>query len=454
MGQREGGRMQTITRMIGAGFVFSLLLAASAQAADDLDTLRTHLDQQRTAEAWALAEKLHGARAGNPDFDFLYARAALAARHPSQAIFALERVRLQQPKNQQAWLLLARAHLEAGDPVRARRERDALLASNPAPAIRAQAQALDVSKGPGSATAYPLRGFIGFDVGYDSNVNSATDATSVTGIGGNTIRGIILAQGDRAQHDSFVRLSGGYGDKLALGSQVSLFADVAGYVNALYDQRQFNTSFYQGRIGTSWQVGPHRLALPVSRQVLLFDHSRYSNYDAAALEWTYRFKPAQSLSLAASRGLVSYDNQPTRDTRVTSALLGWGATIGRAQFGVNARYGMEDARVDSFGTPAQSNAFTGRHTSALGFDARYRLWPRHEPRLGVWVQRSGHDGIDPDFVRIRHDRYAALVAGWDWRAWPGWLLRADLSYAANRSDIDLYDYDKTQVQMGVRHDFH
>ena len=131
--------MQTITRMAGAGFVFSLLLAAPVLAAGDLDTLRTHLDQQRSAEAWALAEKLHGPRAGNPDFDFLYARAALAARHPSQAIFALERVRLAQPKNQLAWLLLARAHLAAGDPVRARRERDALLADNPSAAIRNQA---------------------------------------------------------------------------------------------------------------------------------------------------------------------------------------------------------------------------------------------------------------------------------------------------------------------------
>ena len=453
MGQREGGRMQTITRMAGAGFVFSLLLAAPVQA-DDLDALRTHLDQQRSAEAWALAEKLHGARAGSPDFDFLYARAALAARHPSQAIFALERVRLQQPKKQQAWLLLARAHLAAGDPVRARRERDALLASNPAEAIRAQAQALAVPKGTGPATARPLRGFIGFDVGYDSNVNSATDAASVTGILGNPTWGFSLAPGDRAQSDSFARLSAGYGGKLALGSQVALFADAAGYVNALYDQRQFNTSFYQGRVGASWQAGPHRLALPVSRQVLLVDHSRYSHYDAAALEWTYRLKPAHYLSLAASRGLVSYDDQPTRDTRVTSALLGWSATMGRARFGVSARYGTEDARVDSFGTPALSNAFIGRNTSALGFDARYRLWPRHEPRLGVWVQRSRHDGADPFFAVVRHDQYAALVAGWDWRAWPGWLLRADLSYAANRSDIDLYDYEKTQVLLGVRHDFH
>ena len=444
--------MQTITRIVGAGLLFTLSLVTAAQAAGDLTTLRTHLDQQRTAEAWALAEKLHAPRAGNPDFDFLYARAALAARRPSQAIFALERVRLQQPNNHEAWLLLARAHLEVGDPTRARRELEALLSSNPSALIRAQSQALDVPRGPGPTR--PWRGFIGFDVGYDSNVNSATDAVTVTGIGGDPTVGVILATDNRAQRDSFARLSTGYGGSLRLGAQTSLFADASAYVNALSDQNQFNTLFYQARVGTAWQTGPHRLALPISRQVLHVDHSRYYSYDLAALEWTYRFKPSQTLSLAASRGLASYDNQPTRDTRATAALLGWNMIMGRAQFGLNARYGQEDARVDTLYPSGQSNAFTGRHTTALGFDVRYRLWPRHEPRLSLLWQRSGHDGVDPDFAQVRNDRYATVAAGWDWRAWPGWLLRAEVSYAANGSNIDLYDYDKTQVLLGVRHEFH
>ena len=438
--------------MAGAGLVCTLLMATAAQGADDLNTLRTYIDQQRTAEAWTLAEKLQGPHAGNAGFDFLYARAALAARRPSQAIFALERVRLQQPKNQEAWLWLVRAHLEAGDAVRARRELDALLSSNPSSAIRTQAQALGVPKGPGPVR--PWRGYIGFDAGYDSNVNSATDAVAVTGIGGDPAVGVILATDNRAQRDSFARLSAGYGGSLRLGPQTSLFADTSAYVNALSDQNQFNTLFYQARVGSAWQAGPHRLALPISRQVLHVDHSRYYSYDAVALEWTYKLKPSQTLSLAASRGLASYDNQPTRDTRATAALLGWNMIMGRAQFGLNARYGQEDARVDTLYPSGQSNAFTGRHTTALGFDVRYRLWPRHEPRLSLLWQRSGHDGVDPDFARVRNDRYATVAAGWGWRAWPGWLLRAEVSYAANGSNIDLYDYDKTQVLLGVRHEFH
>ena len=445
--------MQTITRMVGAGFVFSLLLAAPVLAADDLDTLRTHLDQQRTAEAWALAEKLHGPRAGNPDFDFLYARAALAARHPSQAIFALERVRLAQPKNQLAWLLLARAHLAAGDPAHARRELDALLASAPPEVIRAQAQKLKLSVAP-ATTSRPVHGFIGLDVGYDSNVNSATDAASVTGILGNPTWGINLAPGDRAQSDSSARLSAGIGGKLALGSQTALFADASGYANVLYDHTQFSTSLYQARAGASWRNGSHRLTLPVSRQVFSVGHRRYSVYDAAALEWTYALGVAQQLMLAASRSFSGYVDQPTRDARSTAALAGWSTIVGRARLGVNVRYGQDDPRVDYFGAPAQSNASMSRQSTALGFDASYRLWPRHTPRVGMVFQSSRHDDPDLVFAVERHDQYAYIVAGWDWRIQPDWLLRADLNFAANRSNIDLYDFDRTQVLLGVRHDFH
>lgn len=447
--------MRAITNI--TGFVFGLLLATSVQAADDLGTLQTYLDKHRSADAWALAERLHGRHAGNPDFDFLYARAALAANHPSEAVFALERVRLLRPMQQQAWLLLVQAHLDAGDPAHARRELDALLASAPPEAIRAPAQKLKARLSTATASR-PVRGYIGIETGYDSNVNSATDALSVTGIVGAPATGFILAPGDRAQSDSFARLSAGVGGKLALGTQASLFADVSGYANALYDQTQFSTSLYQGRVGASWQAGPHRLMLPVSRQVFSVDHRRYSVYDTAALEWTYAFSAAQQLLLAASRSVSDYVDQPTRDARSTAVLAGWSTTMGRARLGVNLRYGQDDPRVDSFRDrdppfSMLSNAFMGRHYTTLGFDASYRLWLRHAPRFGVWFQDSRHDGTDPDFNVVRHDQYAYVVAGWDWWIRPNWTLRADLNFAANRSNIDLYDFDRTQFLLGVRHDF-
>lgn len=446
--------MQIIKRiLIACGFVLPLSFSLALAAADDLDALRAHLDSRRSAEAWALAEKLELQRAGNADFDFLYAQAALAAGHPSQAIFALARIRLRQPGQQPAWLLLVRAHLEAGDSVRARSELDALLASAPSAAVRLEAQQLALRLSP-SRMPGPARGFIGLDIGYDSNVNSATDAVSVTGIGGSPTTGIVLTPSDRAQHDSFARLYASYGGRVELGAHASLFADASGYANTLYDQTQFSTSLYQGRVGAGWQSGAHRLALPLSRQDFSIGHRRYSTYDTAGVEWSYARTAAHRIIVAVSRGLARYIDQPTRDSRFSTAALGWTTLAGRTQLGVNVRYGLDDPRVDFNETLSQSNAFMGRQSYVLGIDASYRWRPRHMPRLSLLLQSSRHDDTDPDFAVRRRDHYALFVAGWDWRVRPDWMLRADLNYAANRSTIDLYDYDKLQLVLGVRHDFH
>lgn len=434
-------------------FTLSLLMLVSAQAADELEVLKNHLDSRRYAEAWAMAERLEPQRAGQPDFDFLYAQAALAAKRTSQAIFALERIRLRQPMQQQARLLLVAAYLDSGDPVRAGRELNALLASEPSAAIQREAQKF-VAQLNSSPAFRPIRGFVALDIGYDSNLNSATDAASVTGIGGNPVLGTVLAPGDRAQEGSLARLSAGYGGKLALGPRVSLFTDVFGYAHALYDQTQFSTSLYQARLGASWQAGRHRLTLPLSRQVLSVDHRRYSIYDAATLEWAYTLTAAQRLMLTASRGLGTYVDQPTRDIHTTAASIGWRTTAGRWRLGVTAHYGVDSPRVDFYGAPVQSNAFMGRSITALGFDSRYRLWPRHELRFGLVYQGSHHDGTDPVFSVVRHDRYASALAAWDWELRPSWMLRAEVNQGANRSNIDLYDFDRTQVLLGVRHDFY
>jgi len=373
--------MQTLKRILAGGFVFSVLLTAGVQAADDLDALRGALERNHNTQAWALAEKLEPQRAGDPDFDYLYAQAALAAKQPSRAIFALERVRLQRPSDAQAQLLLVRAQLAAGDSIRAQRELDAVLASTASGTVRREAQMLAKQLVPPVAR-HPARGFIGLDFGYDSNVNSATDAVSITGIAGNPSVGVVLAPDDRAQADSFARVSAGYAGRYRLASRTSLFAAAYGYANVLYDQPQFNTSFYQARVGGSWQTGRHRVAIPLSRQVFNLDHGRYSISDTVGLEWTYTINPAQQLLLGASRGLARYIDQPTRDGRFTSALVGWSMQTGRAGLGANVRYGVEDPRVDFNETLAQSNAFMGRQSSALGLDVSYRLWPGHMPRLG------------------------------------------------------------------------
>src|SRR5688572_10832219 len=68
--------------------------AAQSAGAGEIDRL---LRLGRHREAYELALRRAAKEAGNPDFDFAFARAAIAEKQFDQAIFALERVVMSEP---------------------------------------------------------------------------------------------------------------------------------------------------------------------------------------------------------------------------------------------------------------------------------------------------------------------------------------------------------------------
>ena len=115
-----------------------LLMAALGAQGADLTRLQ-ELVESGNAAAYPLARTLSADYAGNPDFDYLYGRAALDSGHPNEAIFALQRVIINRPSDDRARLLLAQAYLRNGERVLARRELDIVLEHSP-PAIAKQAR--------------------------------------------------------------------------------------------------------------------------------------------------------------------------------------------------------------------------------------------------------------------------------------------------------------------------
>lgn len=437
--------------VVVAVLVTGWLSVTVARAADDVDALQNRLDKKQATEAWSLAEQLSARHAGEPRFDLLYARAALETGHSSEAVFALERLRLTRPQDAEVRLLLVRAHLQAGDTEHARSELDALLAGNPPDAVRAEANRL-VSQ-PAPAGPRPWHASVGLDYGYDSNVNSATDQAVIFGAYGDPLHGIVLPSFNLALHDTFARLSADIGGQYAGVPKTLLFGDVSGSATFLHDETIFDTSTYKFSAGARWQLGSSTLTVPVSRQVLSVGHSPYNTYDVIGVEWSMPVAAGQRMILAASRGMSAYADLPTLDAHVTAATVGWVSTIiDRTQIGASMRYTHNDPRVniDNLGT---SNAYTGSDSYAAVAEMRYTVTSQHTARAGLMYQGSRYGGVDPIFFRSRHDQFFYAVLGWDWRVWRDLTLRAEVNYATNRSNVDLYTFDKTQVLMGVRYDF-
>jgi hypothetical protein len=429
------------------------LWATSVWATSELETLRELLDRGRVAEVWSLAEKLEPESAGDPLFDLLYARAALAAGQSSKAIFALERVRITKPFDRQAWLLLVQAHRQAGDRDRARRELEALEASVPPESVARELRALRPQLIPPRFQPFSMQ--LGLAYGYDSNVNSAPDETIIRGIYGFPDVAFATWPETRAQSDTFVRLSATLGSEIGLGRSFYAFGGATGHVNALHDWTVFNTSFTQVRAGLGWRDNTLHVSLPLSRRILSVNHSLYNTTDTAALEWSQIFLTSHRLAVGTGIGASQSAVLELLDNRFKTTHASWGMFWQQFRFDLGFRSTKENPRVEvDVATFPYDNTFMGREHRAITVDLRLQPLPRHVLQLTSLRQQSRNDGINDVYALVREDTLSMVRLLWEWRVLRNVAWRIEAQSFNNDSNIAYYAYRRTQVLTGVTYEIH
>ncbi len=443
-------------RWIALG-ALALVIAALPARAADFARLRL-LVERGNAGAYSVARTLSIDHAGNPDFDYLYGRAALAAGHPDEAIFALQRVLIVRPADDLARLALAQAYARTGEKVSAEHELDIVLAHDPAPNIAKNAADLRSSlKRP--LRAAKSRSFVEFGLGYDSNVNAAPSATLLA-LPPGTVQplsanidyypaNLVLDPNYQAKSDGFGRLAFGLNTYQPFASREFAFGNVAGYENANFNESQFDTTLVNFVGGGGIDFGRNRFSLPLYHQEFLVDHRRYRQYDALGLAWTYRLEAASLVSLSGQYGDYSYQDQLPQDTDSGVVALGFSqefSIASKPRLGGSLYRGTDVAK-----NPLYSNF--GRRYYGVAVEGSYSAFIHQRPYVSVLYQHSNYDGPDPGIPLIRQENFSRIAAGWNWQFQPNWGLRVEANYTENSSNITLYEYHRSQFYISTRHDF-
>jgi tetratricopeptide (TPR) repeat protein len=170
-------------RLAGA-FASVLLVAAPAHATVD-DLLKNALaleSQGRMAEAYTLLSPLTAERAGDADFDYALGLAASDTGHGGEALLAFQRVLAVQPGNAPARAELARVYAMTGDIDTAKAQFDTVVEDPSLPdPVRQRFNRIVRDLGreqQGGGTS--VTGFAEISGGIDSNINTATNLTSIT----------------------------------------------------------------------------------------------------------------------------------------------------------------------------------------------------------------------------------------------------------------------------------
>ncbi|MBZ6378011.1 hypothetical protein B5C34_01990 [Pacificimonas flava] len=438
--------MRIIAVLLAAGGC-AISLAAPVDAAVD-QTVQTALRLQAAGEADKAYELLSARvenRAGDPDFDYALGIAAADAGRPAEAIIALQRVLAVQPDNSQARAELARAYALGGDIDTARAEFDTALQdpSLPDPVRQRFDRIVRTYDRQIAGGGSSVSGFLDASLGYDTNVNAATDEDSIViplfaGFGPG-----VLGPGATADEDVFSEVVGGVSGVVATSRQARFFASgLANWRNNM-DSEGFDQIALTGTVGAAHTFASRDvLSLSAQAQQFWLGGDSYRQAVGGILQFTNRLEGGKALSFSGEYFRQNFDGDPLRDSD---------------RYGIGVAYAARTLVVQASGGHEETRRAAGDH---LSFDylranagVEQAVADGVAVILGVGGQIRRYDADDPLFLASRSDEQIDGSAGLKFRIADNAYVRPRVTYTRNWSNIPLYDYDRLTGSVGVRFEF-
>lgn len=421
---------------------------AQTTGGDNADKVTRALDQIYAGGAEAAYQLLApdtAERAGDVDFDFALGLAALETGRHGEAIIALQRVIAQQPDNARAQAELARAYALAGDVDTARAEFDTVRGNPSIPdpvrnRIDGIVNKMDEQIAGGASE---VTGYIDFEGGFDSNINTATDAVSITlplfaFLGPATLNGAA-----REQDAGFYQIQGGVSGSTPLSRQTRLFGSALGNWRDNIDSRFADQASIVGTVGIA-----HSLAngdvFAVSGQAQRFwlGHDGFRTSVGADIRYTKRLTGDRAVSVSGQYFRLNYDGSPLQDAE---------------RFAGSITYADKNLYGGVGGGKEETRRVGADHLSYVFFNTQiggeFDLGEQTALLAGASIEYRNYDGTDPLFLTGRKDTQYDASIGLRYRITDTFSVRPRVTYTRNDSNIRLYDYDRWTASVGVRLNF-
>ncbi len=434
-------------------FLLSILFnaGAQAQAAPDLAQARSLLSANQPAAALKLLGPHEDAQAGNLEFDYLLGVAALEAGDASRATILLERALLVNPNHAGARLDLARAYFALGDRERARTEFNIVLSQDPPAAARGVIQSyLTRMEGNGFLGGKTrASGYLDVTAGRDSNVNNATSLGQVfVPVFGFNVQ---LSPTSQRTADTFASLGGGGEVSHDFNKQTSLFAgaDLRLRFNRNADTFNYNQFDVRGGVQHAFSAAS-QLRASVAHQQYYLDNINYRGTSGLNLEWRHALSETHQIALFGTGNRVRYKdiNQVANDTNL--GVFGAGYThVLNAQ----RRTTVSVSGVAGYERDVGQRVDGDRKLYGLRIGAQTGWGANVDWYVGAGYQPSRYQTRNVVFNEQRTDKLADAVVGAVWRIDRAWMLRPQVTYTRNASNIDINQFDRYEASIMLRRDF-
>lgn len=424
-----------------------LISAVNLQAGTGWQKARQLLESGDAEAAYQLLKPVESTEAGQADYDALLASSAEQSGRYTEAIFAYERLLAVRPGDVQARYRLARIYFRLGETENATSTYRSILAQSPPTELR-EASERDLAALSDGQRFNPTRvsGLAGVKIGYDSNVNSATDLSTFTLPGGGIFPPALvsLVPSSLEQSDQFYSLYGRLRVDHQLSANVSLYGGVDLQTKRLDDADTFDSQQHGVIGGIRVARGRDQYRLGISASHYRLDDSDYLKHGHLVAGWSRMIDPKRMVEVRGTWGQLHYTGvQSVRD--VDRGVIDLGVTQLfdtvyqprlRANLYVvqesNRQAGFSHVAHDAVGVQLFGELALAGNLSAYGL-------------VGYEVRDYG--GADPLFFRPRDDNYGSVTLGLKYVPAPRWELVPEIRYSQNDSNFGIYEYDRLQATI-------
>ena len=435
--------MGTMIKQGRAYFFFLIIVVAgvtyqSQAIGASLSEMQSLYQLKQYEKAYQMALVLEGEHSGDAKFDFAFGMTALESGHLDQAVFAFERVLMMEPNNHRARLELARTHYFLGDYVSAKTEFNTVKQTQTPENVQKNIERfLTLIAERELKSRHSFSSEIGLNIGYDSNVNSATDnETSFLELGNLNPDDDSISHEDEF-HELDLDVTYGY----LLNKKTKLFSELSVHSRDNVDMDSFDTLSATAKLGASFLFSSSKLRLPLQYQHFNLDGSSFRKMLSLGAEYTAQLDTHRYLLGFVQVGEFEYPDQEVRDATFYVLGLGMIRQVGNTTFTLSVYGGVED--TDDIGE------YHGRDYLGLRLRADYDLPNKHHIYAGLTTQHSNHHDDFPLQTKARKDEMYQLSLGWDWMWRPAWQLKAQASAYDNQSNIEIYTYTREVISVSV-----
>ncbi|HTH44655.1 MAG TPA: surface lipoprotein assembly modifier [Oxalicibacterium sp.] len=428
----------------------SLFFQGTACATDALIEQAKQLVESKQAErAYQLLIPLQSERAGEPEYDYVLGVAALDSERAPEAVFAFERVLTLNPENGVARLELARAYYEMGD-IKASRAEYAIVQRQQLPQHTSQAvqnYLTAINRIIADSEGTKIRGYLEAGVGHDSNANSATSATQIAipDIGIGTLDPAATRKGA-----GFSSLAAGIDVRHPLSSEWTLNTNADITQRSYNDLSQYDIGSLNAAAGLTRAVNADQFTGALQYQKIDLDSASYRQTYGVLGQWQHSIDDQRQFTVYVQGLRLDYAG--SQDIRDADRYL-VGAAYSQAFDGkylpviyAGAYAGTE--RPTASDVPQLGNDFVGaRIGGQISLTAKTLIV------AGAGFEHRDYQGEEPQFARERADRQMDLSLALVYMPTNDWIIRPEIAYSRNHSNIVLDDFSRTQYLVTVRRTF-